>query len=149
MHRGDKYDYKCDIWSCGVLAYQLLSNELPFGDTEKGATEEEICENVNKCEVDFSSKWFQDVSQDGKSFIKYLLQPNERKRPTAEKALAHKWLSVSVADPKDNPNLRLDQSPVAMEALSNFRKYVVIAVWSVPSFARSDFFTDTNANFNI
>ena len=36
------YDEKCDVWSCGVIMYILLSGELPFF----GETEEIITKNI-------------------------------------------------------------------------------------------------------
>lgn len=112
------------------LAFQLLSNKLPFGDTEDGATEDEIYEKANNCELDFSGMFWDEVSMDARDFIRFLLNPNERKRPTAEKALNHKWLRVSVAAQADQecPPLRLDRSEVAKEALTNFREYVLLFV---------------------
>ena len=42
------YDEKCDIWSCGVILYTLLSNKIPFdGDNEK-----EIISKIEKGEYD-------------------------------------------------------------------------------------------------
>lgn len=36
------YDEKCDIWSCGVLAYIMLSAKPPFN----GATDQEIFRSI-------------------------------------------------------------------------------------------------------
>jgi len=33
-----QYDYKCDVWSCGVMMYILLSGKPPFD----GKNDEEI-----------------------------------------------------------------------------------------------------------
>jgi len=37
-----QYDYKCDVWSCGVMMYILLSGTPPFD----GKNDEEILQNV-------------------------------------------------------------------------------------------------------
>lgn len=38
----EKYDQKCDIWSCGVILYILITGIPPFN----GPTELDILENV-------------------------------------------------------------------------------------------------------
>jgi len=37
-----KYNSKCDLWSCGVIMFMLLSNKAPFG----GRTDKDIIKNV-------------------------------------------------------------------------------------------------------
>ena len=39
-----EYNEKCDVWSCGVILYLLLSGKPPF----EGKTDKEILENVSK-----------------------------------------------------------------------------------------------------
>lgn len=36
------YNYKCDIWSCGVIAYILLSGRPPFNDSSDKKIMEKI-----------------------------------------------------------------------------------------------------------
>ena len=30
---GEKFDYKCDLWSVGIMCYLLLANRFPFKRT--------------------------------------------------------------------------------------------------------------------
>lgn len=36
------YDKKCDLWSCGVILYILLSGETPFPGNNTGEIEKKI-----------------------------------------------------------------------------------------------------------
>jgi len=48
------YDEKCDIWSCGVILYMLLSGYPPFN----GETDIEIMKAVKKGSFEFPSIFY-------------------------------------------------------------------------------------------
>ena len=82
-----RYDEKCDIWSCGVILYILLSARPPFaGDSDK-----EIMENVSTGKYDLQSSPFNKVSKSGKDLIQKLLVMDPKKRISAQEALTHNW----------------------------------------------------------
>jgi serine/threonine protein kinase len=129
VHAGIKYDYKCDVWSCGVLAYQLLSNMLPFGDSGE-TSEEEIALKVEEGKFSMSGPAWGGVSADAKDFVKHLLILRDKKRPSAEKALTHKFLSGASAAGNAGAaqTVILAGNAAAMSAMSNFKKYVFLGL---------------------
>ncbi|CAB9501553.1 MAP kinase-activated protein kinase 2 (Fragment) [Seminavis robusta] len=82
------YDCKCDIWSCGVIAYVCLAGFAPFD----GADEQDVVQSILCGRVDFEDASWDDVSENAMDFIAYLLAYEEDNRPTAEQALQHPWL---------------------------------------------------------
>ena len=82
-----KYDNKCDIWSCGVIMYFLLTRKLPF----KSLDADEIRENILSGKYDLKSPPFDKLSKNCINLIENLLNMNPNKRFSAEKALNHKW----------------------------------------------------------
>lgn len=84
------YTEKCDIWSCGVLAYFLLSGRYPFS----GATPAVMLEHVASAAVRFPEEHWRGVSNCAKSFVSSLLQREPADRPSALIALSHAWLSA-------------------------------------------------------
>ena len=48
----EEYDEKCDLWSLGVLIFELYFKELPF----KGETESEVLDNINNHYDQFLAK---------------------------------------------------------------------------------------------
>jgi serine/threonine protein kinase len=123
VHAGLKYDYKCDVWSCGVMAYQLLSNTLPFGDSRE-ISEEEIALKVEEGKYTLAGPAWGGVSSDAKDFVNHLLVLRDKKRPSAEKALTHKFLAGAEAAGSADAaaTVRLAGNKGAMSALSNFKK---------------------------
>ena len=53
------YDEKCDIWSCGVIMYILLSGRPPFA----GDNDREIMDKVAKGKYDLETSPFDKISQ--------------------------------------------------------------------------------------
>ena len=60
-----KYGNKCDIWSCGVLAYIILCGYPPFN----GDSDREIIYNVKKGQIKFKADIWQNISASAKDFI--------------------------------------------------------------------------------
>lgn len=91
------YTTSVDIWSVGVIAYVLLSQELPF--YSKGGDVAELCKEVVKGVVVFRRKAVWDtVSQEAKDFILRLLRVNPDERPTAFDALDDPWFMKDMGD---------------------------------------------------
>ena len=97
----DLYDERSDEWSCGVLMYILLFGEAPF----PGDTEEEIFTKVKTCEIDYSSRKFNKVSENCKDLMKKLLKKNKKYRITAKEALKHPFFTENF-----NPMTALTQN---------------------------------------
>ena len=83
------YTSKCDIWSCGVILYLMVSGKPPF----PGKDNFEILTNVEKGKYNFNNPCWEDISDEGKDFITQLLTYDPTRRPTAEICLKHEWIS--------------------------------------------------------
>jgi calcium-dependent protein kinase len=89
------YDEKCDIWSCGVIAYILMCGYPPF----YGDRDEDILRRVKRGDFDFPSPDWDDISGDGKDIIKKMLTMSPKDRPSAAMLLDHAWLSDNADKP--------------------------------------------------
>lgn len=105
------YSPSSDIFAVGVICYRLLTNRFPFkssifddraGENWVGSPKmKEIRQKLSRYEI----SWSHDVflrDKMAKDFLSAMLSSDCRKRPTAQEALAHPWLSqlprrVSVA----------------------------------------------------
>ena len=110
-----RYDEKCDIWSCGVILYVMLSGKPPF----QGHDEKEIMEKVAIGIFRLDIPDFDDITEDCKQFILELMSYDPTKRPTAEQALNNQWI-VNNAEKKPNVNKEL-----AKQTLINLRNFRV------------------------
>jgi calcium-dependent protein kinase len=92
---GHTVSYKSDIWSVGVLAYQLLSGRMPFNDFKNPhkPSAPAIFRSIFMDEPSFEKQIWKGISDEAKSFIKMCLCKDFKKRPSAEKALQHIWLT--------------------------------------------------------
>jgi len=117
------YNSKCDIWSCGVISYILLSGMPPFN----GQSDQEIMKKVRAGSFSFDDKVWNNISDNCKDFITKLLTYKQEERPTASDALQHPWiveLSTTVVDEKS-----------AQDALSNLKSFKVDSSMKQATFA--------------
>lgn len=74
-----KYNHLCDIWSCGVIMYILLSGIPPFG----GHTDTVIMNKAKIGKYDFNHRIFKNISNEAKDCISQMLIYDYKKRPSA------------------------------------------------------------------
>jgi calcium-dependent protein kinase len=85
----EKYDEKCDIWSCGVIMYILLCGYPPFN----AETDQEILNKIKLGKFSFPDEEWENVSPDAKDLIGRMLAFSPNERYSASECLNHKWLS--------------------------------------------------------
>ncbi|MEW5296994.1 MAG: hypothetical protein WDW36_000234 [Sanguina aurantia] len=100
-----RYSLKADVWSAGIVAYQLLAGRMPFENED----DELISPNLHLSQVrlsnkeifaailygtlDFKRSPWDALSAGARGFVTCLLQRDPALRPTAEEALSHPWLN--------------------------------------------------------
>ncbi|EUB61923.1 Serine/threonine-protein kinase 6 [Echinococcus granulosus] len=80
------HDSKCDVWSLGVTAYEMLCRRVPF----KKASEEETLLAIQNDKIDFS---FIDC-EEAIRFLKRVLERNATARITAAEVIQDPWVRL-------------------------------------------------------
>ncbi|CAD2221340.1 Protein kinase domain/Protein tyrosine kinase, putative [Angomonas deanei] len=83
-----------DMWSFGVLCYELLVGRVPFADDSPSET----CRKIVSGVMEFPDQ----LSEEAASFLRALLVVDEEKRLSAAEALQHTFLNPT---PADSPNV--------------------------------------------
>ncbi|CAL9067215.1 calcium-dependent protein kinase 10-like [Musa acuminata AAA Group] len=82
------YGPEIDIWSAGVILYILLCGVPPFwAETEQG-----VARAILRGAIDFQREPWPQVSESAKSLVKQMLDPDPKRRLTAQQVLEHSWL---------------------------------------------------------
>jgi len=92
---GHKFSPKSDIWSLGVLTYQLLSGKMPFNDVENPYRPSiiRLFKSIYTDPPMMEGSDWENISAEAKEFIQCCLKKQHEARPTAEQALKHVWLT--------------------------------------------------------
>ncbi|CAM9965868.1 unnamed protein product [Ectocarpus sp. 4 AP-2014] len=88
LNGGVSYDKSCDMWSIGVIAFVLLSGDMPFDTTSK----QRLIKAVEDGRFEFSGRRWSRVSSEARSFIRHMMVKNPSGRYTAGQALQHSWI---------------------------------------------------------
>eukprot|EP00922_Rhytidocystis_sp_ex-Travisia-forbesii_P028599 GHVS01041963.1.p1 GENE.GHVS01041963.1~~GHVS01041963.1.p1 ORF type:complete len:581 (-),score=85.21 GHVS01041963.1:246-1988(-) len=92
--RFGKFNYKGDIWSCGVLAYEILLKRPPFGSTLSDFTKEQIPANIvgDDWDLRLTPEERARMSPLVIDFLSTCLQKMAANRPTAEELFDHEFI---------------------------------------------------------
>lgn len=93
------YGPEIDIWSAGVILYILLCGVPPFwAETEQG-----VALAILRGVIDFKREPWPQISENAKSLVKQMLEPDPKKRLTSQQVLEHPWIQ----NEKKAPNVPL------------------------------------------
>jgi len=110
------YNEKCDLWSCGVLLYMILSGTAPF----KGRIDEEILVKIERGRYTMEGERWEKISKEAKSFITKLLEYDYKKRISAYEAFNDPWILRECE--KSAKLLTFEKSKQIIENMINWNK---------------------------
>ena len=109
----NNYNESCDIWSCGVLMYCMLSGNFPF----RGEDEEEITRKIISGKYEFDIENFNGVSDEAKDLISKCLKYDINKRIKIHDALNHRFFD----DLKESKNFT-EEDKIKLSNLKHLSK---------------------------
>ena len=120
----ERYDEKCDIWSCGVILFILLCGYPPFN----GNTNVDIFHAIQNQNPIFGGEEWEDITPEAKDLIKLMLKKNPNERLNAEQCLSHKWFRLMESSEKNknqkiSKQIQINAINIANNTFSIFPKY--------------------------
>ncbi|CEH18435.1 pkinase-domain-containing protein [Ceraceosorus bombacis] len=76
-----------DMWSLGVITFTMLCGYTPFRSDDPA----KLAAETQRGKIEFHDRYWKNVSQEAKDFIKGCLTVDPAKRLTSEEGLAHPW----------------------------------------------------------
>ena len=101
------YSYERDIWSLGVILYELIFGKKPF--LSKKGDKGELFDKIKR--VDYSFPKNSNISESAKDLIKKIFVLDPKKRITLDGILNHDFLKFKENIPKILPSYTLQRAP--------------------------------------
>ena len=111
------YSFEVDIWSMGIIMYNLLTGDLPFKDDDPIKLEKKIVEE----DFNFPEKIV--LSNSAKDLIKQILVKNPKKRPGLNQILFHDFFHIGIFPEYLDPS-NLVKPPSIDEIKKKYNKHV-------------------------
>ncbi|KXZ53752.1 hypothetical protein GPECTOR_6g669 [Gonium pectorale] len=89
------YSFEVDVWSTGVLLYQLFCRQFPFwqGDSyNKALSLEDVAKAISEAPIRMDFGPWLTMSPEGLDFVRGCLTRDPASRMTLDEALEHPWL---------------------------------------------------------
>ncbi|KAJ8640904.1 hypothetical protein MRB53_017598 [Persea americana] len=145
------YGPEIDVWSAGVILYILLCGVPPFwAETEQG-----VAQAIIRSVLDFRRDPWPRVSENAKDLVKRMLDPDPKRRLTAQEVLDHPW----VQNAKKAPDVPLGETVKArlkqFAVMNKFKKKALrvvaehLSVEEVAGIKEMFKMMDTNSKGNI
>lgn len=119
MIRKTGHDHTVDIWSLGVLLFELLAGYAPF----PGANQEELFLNIKLLKIN----WPVDFPPKAKNLVSKILKLNPKERISLEEISSHSWF-------EKNPPLR----PVLTNYLTDEKQILESHLINVPDAVKEE-----------
>ena len=84
----ETYGTKADLWSLGVVAYEMLSGKKPF----EGSTTKSVLYAILDGSYSFPQREWSSISDEARNFVSRLICIDVHRRMSAEEALSHPWI---------------------------------------------------------
>ena len=110
------YDEKCDIWSAGILLYQMSCGNFPYNFDQDLPS---LYKQIIRSDIDYKKNFKGlKLSKDFFSLLQGLLTSNEKSRISILQALSHPWFDSEIP-----PSLEIFQKRQLIENFSKFKNY--------------------------
>jgi len=98
------YNEKCDLWSVGMVMYQMLTGTFPFWDDIRSKKLQEVWKSILVDDIDLKSRSIKrKVSPMALDLLRKLLVRSPLERLSAAEALEHPWIK----ELDDHPDIPL------------------------------------------